>query len=227
MPDNIVPKSKLRRVSRACDYCHHRSVKCQPSGDDGTHCQNCLEFHQPCTFERQMKRRGGPHRSRFQRASELHHVSMEGEAARPSSRLPYRSSNDIQEKRSPNHDSSSRHPQNCNYPRQATPPTVASGANSNGIAKKWQAPYIASQATMMDLVELYFEIVYPIFPFYHQPTFIRSISRGEYTTKRTLFAATMAVCALVSARARDGAISNPRWNIESLQATESEVLTII
>lgn len=170
-----------------------------------------------------MKRRGGPHRSRFQRASELHHVSIEGEAARPSSRLPYRSSNGIQEKRSPNHDSSSRHPQNCNYPRQATPPTVSSGANSNGIAKKWQAPYIASQATMMDLVELYFEIVYPIFPFYHQPTFIRSISRGEYTTKRPLFAATMAVCALVSARARDGAISNPRWNIESLQATESEV----
>lgn len=171
-----------------------------------------------------MKRRGGPHRSRSQPASGVRHVFMEGEATRSTSRRSYRPLNRIQEKRSLNHySSSSRHLQNSTYPVDATSPTVSSSENSNGTAKKWQASYIASQAIIMDLVELYFEIVYPIFPFYHQPTLIRSISRGEYTTKRTLFAATMAVCALVSARARDGAIFNPRWNIESLQGTESEV----
>ena len=86
----------------------------------------------------------------------------------------------------------------------------------------WRAPHIASQATVMDLVELYFEIVYPIFPLYHQPSFIRSVSRGEYTTKRTLFADTMAVCALVSARVRDGAVFNPKWDTTSLQETDPE-----
>ena len=86
----------------------------------------------------------------------------------------------------------------------------------------WRAPHIASQATVMDLVELYFEIVYPIFPLYHQPSFIRSVSRGEYTTKRTLFADTMAVCALVSARVRDRAVFNPKWDMTALQETDSE-----
>ncbi|KAK5211313.1 hypothetical protein LTR47_007963 [Exophiala xenobiotica] len=75
----------------------------------------------------------------------------------------------------------------------------------------------------MDLVELYFEIVYPIFPLFHQPTFVRSVARGEYSTRRTLFASTMAVCALVAARARDAAVYNPRWDIESLQEVDSEV----
>ena len=87
---------------------------------------------------------------------------------------------------------------------------------------EWRAPTIASQATIMDLVELYFEIVYPIFPLFHQPSFIRSVSRGEYTTKRNLFASTMAVCALVAARVRHGAISNPRWDLETLNETSSE-----
>lgn len=88
---------------------------------------------------------------------------------------------------------------------------------------RWRAPHIASQAVVMDLVELYFEIVYPIFPFFHQPSFIRSVARGEYSSNRSLYASTMAVCALVSARARDGAVFNPRWDTQSLQEVESEV----
>ena len=74
----------------------------------------------------------------------------------------------------------------------------------------------------MDLVELYFEVVYPIFPFFHKPSFIRSVSRAEFATKKSLFAATMAACALVSARARDGAIFNPKWDIDALKETDSE-----
>lgn len=74
----------------------------------------------------------------------------------------------------------------------------------------------------MDLVELYFEIVYPIFPFFHQPSFIRRISRAEYNSDSSLFSVTMAVCALVSARVRDGAVFNPRWKINELQRIEPE-----
>lgn len=75
----------------------------------------------------------------------------------------------------------------------------------------------------MDLVELFFEIVYPIFPLFHQPSFVRRTSRAEYTTDISLFSVTMAVCALVSARVRDGAVFNPRWNLNSLQQVEPEV----
>ena len=75
----------------------------------------------------------------------------------------------------------------------------------------------------MDLVELYFEIVYPIFPVFHQPSFVRRISRAEYTSERSLFAVTMAVCALVSARVRDGAVFSQRWDIRALQHPKPSV----
>jgi hypothetical protein len=94
--------------------------------------------------------------------------------------------------------------------------------SQSSVANGWQAPRIASQATVVDLVDLYFEVVYPIFPFFHQTSFVRRISRGEYTTNKTLFAATMAVCALVSGRVRDGAVFNPHWDTSSLQDPPSE-----
>ncbi|KAK4495267.1 hypothetical protein PRZ48_013596 [Zasmidium cellare] len=75
----------------------------------------------------------------------------------------------------------------------------------------------------MDMVELFFEIVYPIFPLFHQPTFLHQISRAKYTSDRSLFTVTMATCALVSARVRDGAVFNPRWDLASLQHPLPEV----
>ena len=47
---------KSRRITRACDYCHKRSIRCINSG--GSQCQKCIEFDQPCTYERATKRRG-------------------------------------------------------------------------------------------------------------------------------------------------------------------------
>ncbi len=63
----------------------------------------------------------------------------------------------------------------------------------------------------MDLTEIYFEVVYPVFPFFHQPTLLRNVARGEYASSRSLFAAVMALCALSSARVRDGALYTERW----------------
>jgi hypothetical protein len=75
----------------------------------------------------------------------------------------------------------------------------------------------------MDLTELYFEIVYPIFPFFHRPSWMHRISRAQYTTDRELYAATMAVCALVSSRVRDGSITNPKWDVHRLREPKPEV----
>ncbi|KAJ4151413.1 hypothetical protein LMH87_012114 [Akanthomyces muscarius] len=91
------------------------------------------------------------------------------------------------------------------------------------VIDPWKAPTIASQAVVMDLVEIYFEIVYPIFPFFHRPSFSRRISRGEYTTSKSLFALTMAVCALVSGRVRDGAVSNVKWDMSPLYAIKPDI----
>lgn len=74
----------------------------------------------------------------------------------------------------------------------------------------------------MDLIEIYFEVVYPIFPFFHQPTTMRRVSRGEHRTNRAFFAATMAMCAISSARVRDGAVFSNQWDLASLSEPSSE-----
>lgn len=75
----------------------------------------------------------------------------------------------------------------------------------------------------MDMAELYFEIVYPIFPFFHQPSFLHRVSRAHYTSDRLFFTVTMAVCALVASRIRDGAVTNPRWDLDALGHPAPEV----
>ncbi|KAI1123435.1 hypothetical protein F5Y10DRAFT_286179 [Nemania abortiva] len=87
----------------------------------------------------------------------------------------------------------------------------------------WTSPSIASQATIVDLVELYFEIVYPIFPLFHRPSLMRRVSRGEYTSDKPLFISIIAICALVAARVRDGSVTNPRWDLPSLQGLDADV----
>lgn len=90
------------------------------------------------------------------------------------------------------------------------------------LRQQWTAPFIAGQAVVMSLAEVYFEIVYPIFPLFHQPTYLRKISRGEHTSDRYLFSTTMALCALVSARVRDHALFNASYDIGELSEVPSE-----
>lgn len=98
---------------------------------------------------------------------------------------------------------------------------VRSPQIENGRAR-YLAPYIASQAIVMSLAEVYFEIVYPIFPFFHQPTYLRRIARAEYTSDRHLFSVTMALCALVSARVQDQALYNTSYDTEELTTIPCE-----
>ncbi|KAM0245415.1 hypothetical protein ACHAQJ_010561 [Trichoderma viride] len=190
-----ISKPKQRRISRACDYCHRRSIRCRPS-EDGSGCQNCRDFAQTCTYHRKPRRRGIPARGSGGASANRHVVDglPDLELSRSPSQGDLRIIPEVQ------------HPSiSTNADASPQPPTA------------WRAPYIVSQATVVDLVELYFEIVYPIFPFFHQPSFTRKISRAEYNTNKPLFATTMAVCALVSGRVRDGSVMNPRWDVQALQ----------
>lgn len=95
-------------------------------------------------------------------------------------------------------------------------------ANDNSPQQQWTAPFIASQSVVMSLAEVYFEIVYPIFPLFHQPTYLRKISHGEHNSDRHIFGTTMALCALVSARVRDQALFNESYDIGKLSEVPSE-----
>lgn len=106
-------------------------------------------------------------------------------------------------------------------PMPATPLTL-DGEVRTTVQKQWSAPFVASQAVVMSLAEVYFEIVYPIFPFFHLPTYLRKLSRGEHNSDRGLFATTMALCALSSARVRDQALFNESHDMNELTEVSSE-----
>lgn len=49
---------KLRRISRACDFCHKRSIRCTPNQEEPNRCKNCIDFGSSCTYRRPFKKRG-------------------------------------------------------------------------------------------------------------------------------------------------------------------------
>lgn len=187
-------QKKLRRITRACDYCHKRSIRCRFPGDtDESRCQNCIDFDQPCRFERAVKRRGAKPRSQI--------------AASVAPETPAVAATAVVVK------------QEAVYIDVCRTPSIAELC----APPEWRAPKVASQAVIMDLVEIFFEIVYPTFPFFHRPTFLRRIARGEYTNNKFSFGCTMAMCALVSARIADRAVFNPHWDVRQLTQVKSEV----
>lgn len=186
---------KQHRVTQACDFCHRRSIRCRTTDGDNT-CQNCRDYGNQCTYNRKPRRRGTQPRS------------VEGVS---SGRFESRGdASNI-----PTQQASASIPQ-----RQLS--IISLEKEDACLQKAWVAPVIATQAVIVDLVDLYFEIVYPIFPFFHQPSFTRRISRANYTTDKALFAVTMAVCGLVSGRVRDGALNNPRWDLSAIRAIDTD-----
>jgi hypothetical protein len=49
------------------------------------------------------------------------------------------------------------------------------------------------------------------FPLFHRQTLLRKVATRDYLSDRALYAAIMSMCALASARARDGALFPGRW----------------
>lgn len=134
---------KARRITRACDYCHRRSIRCRASSEgDGSRCQNCVDFDQPCTYNRPAKRRGAKARWRsesvFTVNGSYHALCNPVSASVGSVSYSTRSS--------------------LTYPLERLTLDYESGTTSG----QWRAPHVASQAVIMDLVEIYFEVISPM-----------------------------------------------------------------
>ncbi len=136
---------KVRRISKACDYCHHRSIRCRVSEEgDGKRCQNCLDFNQACTYDRPTKRRGVKARQRSNSATS----SALDDQSRTSRPELLSQQNGLDGQQQTTHSSPVSN--------------VASVFSSTPNPDLWRAPHVASQALIMDLVEVYFEIIYPM-----------------------------------------------------------------
>lgn len=206
---------KLQRISRACDLCNRRSVKCSPCEDSLGRCQNCADFDVPCTFDRPIKRRGVKARS----SRSAGHVGKQ----------PSTGGIDRQEDTSPGLTTTgslqeSRFSDLISDQRGGLSPVWSDTdeKDERAVRNSWKAFAIASDRTIKDLVQVFFEIVYPIFPLFHRPSFLDKILNHSHLRDRGLFASTMAACALASTRARDGALYTNGWRLSQLAEPPAE-----
>jgi len=139
MSDGTSKPKKQRRISRACDFCHRRSIRCRPTGDGDNRCQNCSDFSVDCTFDRPFKRRGT-------RLKPLSHDLAPNHARSLS--LP----------ESPEVD---RREQPYNTSRESAE-TRLELKFSFDLREDHQALVLSNIAKVQDLITVYFEVVYPM-----------------------------------------------------------------
>ncbi|KAI0860910.1 hypothetical protein F4860DRAFT_503769 [Xylaria cubensis] len=72
--------------------------------------------------------------------------------------------------------------------------STCASLSTHEVQEPWTSRYISSQATIVDFVELYFEISNPIFLLFHRPSFVKRVLRGEYMSDKPLFISIMAIC---------------------------------
>ncbi|KAF4241308.1 hypothetical protein CNMCM6457_006411 [Aspergillus fumigatiaffinis] len=164
----------------------------------------------PCTYDRPARRRGAPRNASLAESKSARALSLDtaGSTSSHSARLD-----------------AVRQPGAADSPWDILNGTWSTAPTSNdgALVNPWKAFAIGCQSTIHDLAHVYFEIVYPIFPLFHRSSSLMRLEKREYLKDRGLFASTMAMCALASARARDGALYSKRWCPSKLANPPSEV----
>ncbi|KAH7077842.1 hypothetical protein BKA63DRAFT_509185 [Paraphoma chrysanthemicola] len=240
MPVERHKPKKFLRASRACDFCHKRSIKCQPSNTSPGRCQNCVDFNVPCTYDRPLRRGRDAN----------HHVLSE--SIRPPAAVKIADQNHTQ----PHAIDGSRHqhvsPRRMpaiNDDGNAANEHVLTRATESAMATRYPAEFTISRAPMASgqkpsdeepgaawkafaaasgagidyLVDVYLQVVYPIFPLFHQPTLLQKVRDQYYLKDRGFFASLMAACALASARGRDGALHGSEQHATYNHIATSEI----
>ena len=137
-PNTTSTPKKLRRITRACDFCHKRSIRCKPGNEDETSCQNCLDFNVACTYNRPVKKRGiksGSKGGSGSAQSENGSTARDGESDAMM----------LLELTNGGHGNG-----NLNAVDQPF------------IPEKWRIMVITHETKIKDLVEVYFMVVYPM-----------------------------------------------------------------
>ncbi|KAI4719898.1 hypothetical protein E4T48_03914 [Aureobasidium sp. EXF-10727] len=191
---------KLQRISQACDLCHRRSIRCRPSNEDQDRCQNCYDFDVACTYERPSKRKKHP------QAPAAPAQPAQPSARSSTSRNALSSDLVSAATTAPSTTNSTRNDSVGKANEFALVPALASNGDTTELDLPWKVFALSSEPIIFDLFDVYMEIVYPLYPFFHEATDRAKIKNRLHLTDRGFFASVMAMCALASARIRDGAL---------------------
>ena len=155
---------KLQRISQACkrrahdrpchdsltrtgDLCHRRSIRCRPSNEDGERCQNCYDFDVGCTYDRPSKRRKHPQAP-----------TAPQQSARSSQSRSTLTSGDPSSVNTGRNDSVGK--ANEFGPVPSLQPT---DGDVDALELSWKAFSLSSENVILDLFDVYMEVVYPLY----------------------------------------------------------------
>ncbi|RDW83629.1 uncharacterized protein DSM5745_03955 [Aspergillus mulundensis] len=172
-------KTKTRRITQACDFCHRRGVKCRPkpsesgiTAPEGTSCLTCEEYGQECTRKRQPKKRGTKPRGESKTIAppeqDIARTSLDQSLREPS----------IQLSRSP---------------------------LLNGIAGKPPSA-LANRRTITELLDVYLDSIHPNFPLFCERELWVGWRDGTFPRNDSDFMSLTSLCALSAQHVRDGAL---------------------
>lgn len=103
------------------------------------------------------------------------------------------------------------------------PQTSPSQAPSVAAEQEWLSPAIHDCETLiLELVNISFEVMFPIFPLFSKPTILQRVASGEHLRNRPFYTAVVSLCALIVARVRDGAIETSKRDALPLEGRPSE-----
>ncbi|KKY28759.1 putative zn 2cys6 transcription factor [Diplodia seriata] len=200
MPDGR-PR-KLQRASRACDFCHKRSIRCRGSESDAERCQNCVDFDITCAYTRPWRRARGSNPAVRQSTSSV--AQSTPSDSHPSPAQPHHHN---QTPNTAHQLPSYTAPPSVEPAPRKTPDRQLVSYTRDPLGEAWKSFAMACGSSIRSLMEIYHQIVYPIFPFFHRETLLRNLQQREYLNDRGYFASIMAACSIVASRARDGALA--------------------
>lgn len=129
------------------DFCNRRSIKCSRGNDPLGRCQNCADFEVLCTFDRAAKRRG----VKAKTAEDVDQVRQQSNKANEG------------------FDTSFTAPENNSLPSKDPWSslndswfTVIDENESSALQNSWKAFAISNDQIIKTLIQIYFEIVYPM-----------------------------------------------------------------
>lgn len=146
---------KLTRLSRACDNCSQRKVKC----DAVRPCKPCLDLNLECTNNRIVKRRGPPNKAVEAIRLKKQRLEEAGPGALQAPGYPNAS---------------------ATTPHTAAQALVSIAGTENQM--RLDAEAIAPRPILEALVDDFFTYIHPLCPFPHQPTFQAAFVNREDRT---------------------------------------------
>ena len=122
------------------DFCSKRSIRCQPNDEDTERCKNCADFNVPCTYHRPKRKRG--QKPQNQASTSQQQSQQLGPGLQSSGHFPRAACAHLSELDEDNSDNSD---------------------DQISIARAWKAFAVASTAQVDGLLQIYFDICYPMY----------------------------------------------------------------